>query len=95
MKAAARESLPDTSSTDVVELLVAELRARRQHVQQLISLVNEEAGREYAAVSGARAASPGRCCMSARRKCSHCPSAPAPLVTNSRSNRLKKHNLLA
>jgi hypothetical protein len=94
MTAAEIESIRDTSSTEVAELLVAELRARRKHVQHLIRLVNEEAGRDYGALSGGtRAASPGKCCMSARPKCSHCPSAATRLVSNSRSNRLRKHNL--
>src|SRR5450432_187592 len=86
----------NTSSTDVAELLVAELRARRAHVQDLIRLVNEhvnehvneQAGREYAAMPGPRAASPRNCCGSTRRKCTHCPSA-----TNSRTPKLKKRNL--
>jgi hypothetical protein len=89
------EKPQSTSSSDVAELLVAELRAGRKRLQHLIGLVNEEAGREYGAVRGARAASPNRCCMSSRPKCSHRPSAARPLVTNSRSNRLKKHNLPA
>src|SRR5471030_1544052 len=96
MKAAARESLPDTSTTDAAELLVAELRARRAHVQDLICLVNEhvnehmneQVGREYAAMRGPRAASPRSCCGTTRRKCTHCPSAP-----NSRAHKLKKRNL--
>jgi hypothetical protein len=95
MKAEETESFRDTSSTDIAELVVAELRARRKHVQHLISLVNEEAGREYEAVHGVRAASTARCCGSARPKCSHCPAAARHLVSNSRSNRLKKHNLPA
>jgi hypothetical protein len=95
MKAGETESLSDTSSTDVAELVMTELRARRKHVQHLISLVNEEVGREYGAVNVAHAASPARCCGSARPKCSHCPAAARRLVSNSRNNRLKKHNLLA
>ena len=47
MKAAAGKSLRDTPSTGAVELLVAELRARRKHLQNLVRLVNEQAGREY------------------------------------------------
>jgi predicted hydrocarbon binding protein len=53
MKAAASESLRDTSPVDVVELLVAELRARRKYNRHLIHLVNQQAGREYGAMSGA------------------------------------------
>jgi hypothetical protein len=64
MKAAEREPLRDTLSTDVAELLVAELRARRKHVQRLITLVHEQAGREFGAK---RATLAGRCRMSTRR----------------------------
>jgi len=52
MKAGARESLGDTSSTDVVVLVVAELRARRKYMQHLIHLVDEQEGKEYVAMRG-------------------------------------------
>jgi hypothetical protein len=52
MKAASKESLRDTPSTDVVELLVAKLRARRKDTQHLIHLVDDQAGKEYGAVRG-------------------------------------------
>jgi hypothetical protein len=50
MKAGARESLGDTSSADVVELVVAELQARRKYMQHLIHLVDEQEGKEYVAM---------------------------------------------
>jgi hypothetical protein len=79
----------DTSSTDVVELFLAELQARRKSLQHLMHLVNQQAVQDSgAALGGARTASPKTCCMSTRRKCSHCPSAP-----NLRRNKLNKHHL--
>jgi hypothetical protein len=56
MKAAPGEILPDTSSTDAAELLVAELRAGRKRLQNLIRLVSEEAGREFGTMRVTRAA---------------------------------------
>ena len=71
----------DTSSTEVVEFFLAELRARRTRLQDLMRLVNEkvneQADLDGGAMRGTRAvspASPHKCCMSTRRKCLHCPS---------------------
>ena len=58
MKAGVQDGVAGVSPIDAAELLVAELRAGRKRLEQLIRLVNEQAGRDLRALEIPRALRP-------------------------------------